>query len=147
MSLPYTRKAFLLIGAFTFVCGTLKARDGLIFNDVAPISVRFVYSGQHISFLNTSDEIIHDITLSNRLDGKSVSMVVIDTIHPHRASILCCDALNSALERLGLKSDGSGVSGSGLTITCKYYSKPTPVKGWWTFFFGYMLTDEPPKKD
>jgi hypothetical protein len=34
-------------------------------------------------------------------------------------------------ESLVLKNDGSGVSGEGLTITCKYYTKPTPINGWW----------------
>lgn len=118
------------------VCGVLNARDGLIFKDVAPVSVKFNFidtpsMGHYMTILNTGDEIIHDVTLSNVINGVNVSVIVCDTIHPHKSASISREYIIKYLRKLGLKNDGSGVDGRGLIVTCKYYTKPTLVTGWW----------------
>ena len=112
---------------------SLCARDGYIFNDVAPVSIHFRQSscdGSQMCVVNTSKEILFDITMSNVINGVKVS-VVLQTIQPVGKRSMHGASLLAILKKLGLKPDGSGVEGSGLTVTCKYYSKPTPVSGWW----------------
>lgn len=121
----------MLIGMASLVCCSLTARDGLIFNDVAPITVSFKfseYSGSYIGFLNTSDEILHNVTLSGVVGGNKVSVVVLETVPPHKTQMLREVDLLKTLDKLGIPHTGPI---SGITITCQHYSKPVAVNGWW----------------
>jgi hypothetical protein len=69
--------------------------------------------------------------LSNTVNNEDVSVIVCDTIQPHKSITVSGDDIIKLLRKVGLKNDGSGVLGDGLKITCKYHTKPTVIRGWW----------------
>jgi hypothetical protein len=99
-------QSIFLALACMLIHGAVAARDGLIFKDVAPISVKFEFFNYsppvpYISFLNTGDEIVHDITISNVINGKKVSVIMTDTIHPHKSVFITNEKLINELRKLG----------------------------------------------
>ncbi len=145
-SLSTLLKVFLITTLLIAPFG-LAAKDGFLFNDIPPVSIYFhgrsteknpdpFYS---VSIMNTSDETIHDVTFS-RVVGGSVKKLVIMTIEPHK-SVTHNSSYSYVNEYGVLVSVETGISfvnvldltgpNSGLTVTCKGFSKPLAVDGWW----------------
>jgi hypothetical protein len=122
-------KLFLLVGTFALVCCTLQARDGLIFDDVAPISVAFHSSefGHSLCIINTSKETLYEITFSKTIEGKVVRHVISAIRQDKGFNFFDLEILRF-LDKFSIPHDGPF---SGMTVTCKYYSKPVAIKGWW----------------
>lgn len=104
------RLAACLLVLFSVIPGT--AQDGIIFSAKPPITVRYAINDLKVYLTNTSDKILHAVTVNNVWsDGKTVSKVIVDTIEPHKTV---------AVEwRVEL------VEG---TLTCDKYSKPLPFQ-------------------
>jgi hypothetical protein len=89
---------------------TVSAQDGLVFSAQPPIVVRF---DGRVHFTNTSEKVLHGVTVNNKDDkGNKTSKVIIDTIEPHKTV-----TIDLAVEFLA----------NNPTLTCTNYSKPLPV--------------------
>jgi len=130
-------KIFLITTLSTTPVG-LVAKDGFLFNDIPPVSILFSGStsgrdpeaNYYVTITNTCDETIHDVTLSRVIDGRVKNIVVAPTIPPHKYSTLSSSRGYGRgidfIRQMGLTGPNSG-----LTVTCKGFSKPLPVNGWW----------------
>ena len=88
-----------------------EAQDGLLFSAQPPLVFRS--DGLKVYFTNTSDQILHGITLHNDNKGEKTSTVIIDTIEPHKTAMLEWNI---------------SVPVSEPTVTCTNYSKPLSLK-------------------
>jgi hypothetical protein len=75
-----------------------------------PIIVRFSLSPDEskVHLTNTSDKVLHGVTLTTETDGKKASRVIVDTIEPHKTADLAFH-VDFLLEP---------------TLTCKDHTKP-----------------------
>ena len=103
---------FTLCMILGFVALVVHAQDGWLFSAQPPIVVRFGNDGNYY-FTNTSDHVLHGITIHNNDNGKVTSKVLIDTLEPHKTAALTFDP------RFVLNTPA---------LTCTDYSKPLPIK-------------------
>jgi hypothetical protein len=94
------------------------AQDGWLVRAKPPIVVSYA-SDEYLHFTNTSDKNIHGIKLHWTEDGNDRSLLIIDTIHPHKTVFRerkeleeCC-----ALEKHYTEA----------TLTCDGYSSPIKI--------------------
>jgi hypothetical protein len=96
------------------VATSVSAQDGWLFSAQPPIVARADFSQVKVYFTNTSEKVLHGITMHSKdKDGTTSSRIIIDTIEPHKTV-----AIDFIPE---LFPDGT-------TITCTNYSKPLPIK-------------------
>ncbi len=88
------------------------AQDGWLLSAKPPIVFRF---GNGLNFTNTSDKPIHGITLHGKTaEGAPTSLVIIDTISPHRTVTI-------------ENAQALVMIAGGATITCTNHSKPLAI--------------------
>jgi len=103
---------FILCIALGFQTPTAGAQDGWLFSARPPIVVRDGHDG-YFYLTNTSDQVLHGITIHNNDKGTETSQVIIDTIEPHKTA-----TINFSVKFL--INDPA--------LTCTNYSKPLPLK-------------------
>jgi hypothetical protein len=146
--LPKLLTVFLIIKISTMPV-RVAAKDGFLFKDTPPVSIHFhgrsteeiESPNYYISITNTSDETIHDVTFSKLIGGSLKKKVVVTTIPPHKSETL--KSLEIRFDYIGanvVKTENNeffvsifDITGpnSGLVVTCKGFTKPLPVDGWW----------------
>ena len=103
-----------------FVVSTLlsftptNAQDGWVLSAKPPIVVRRDVETVNYYFTNTSDKTLHGIKINSVKDGKAQSVVIIDTVEPHKTAAV-------GFARIHESSSGSLREA---TITCTNYSSP-----------------------
>lgn len=100
--------------AILFTAPACHAQDGWLFSAKPPIVVRLDGDTVSYHFTNTSDKPLHGITINSVKDGQQQSVVIIDTIEPHKTV---------AVEMLRLINIAGGRL-SDATLTCTNYSSP-----------------------
>jgi hypothetical protein len=70
--------------AILFTAPVGRAQDGILFSTKPPIVVRLDGDTVSYHFTNTSDKPLHGITINSVKDGQQQSVVIIDTIEPHK---------------------------------------------------------------
>ena len=90
------------------------AEDGRIFSAKPPIVVRRDVETVNYYFTNTSDKTLHGVKINSVKDGQPTSVVIIDTIEPHKTV---------AVEFSRMLASAAG-SFRDVTITCTNYSSP-----------------------
>ena len=117
----------ILLGILLFATAPAFSQDGWFFNATPPIVVRGIQDpgGRNeptYNFTNTSDKIIHGITL-NWKNGQGIaqSRVIIDTIEPHKTETVVLDWAYVSHEIPDNASKDS------ITVTCTNYSKPLNI--------------------
>ncbi|CEF49411.1 unnamed protein product [uncultured bacterium] len=93
---------------------SIFAQDGWLLSAQPPIVARADFSQVKVHFTNTSDKVLHGITMHSKdKDGTKSSRVIIDTIEPHKTVAI------DFIPELFLDET---------TATCTNYSKPLPIK-------------------
>jgi hypothetical protein len=100
--------------AILFTAPACYAQDGWFFSAKPPIVVRLDGDTVSYHFTNTSDKPLHGVTINGVKDGQQQSVVIIDTIEPHKTV---------AVEMLRLINIAGGRL-SDATLTCTDYSSP-----------------------
>lgn len=113
-------RSFLLV---TLLVSSVYAKDGIFLSDIPPVVVRFSKWGFEVT--NTSDAIIHAVTLTSVTNGQKKSEVISNTLLPHTTLTLAQDDLAHTVNKIGF------IKESKRSITCKDYSKPLLIDGWW----------------
>jgi hypothetical protein len=111
-------RIFKLCFGLLLYANLASAQDGFFNSAPPPVIIRFADGKAH--FTNSSDKVLHGITMhSQDSEGKKSSKVIIDTIEPHKTVALkFLDDTTATIVRLLFDKT---------TITCEGYSKPIPT--------------------
>ena len=99
------------------------AQDGWFTKASPPLVIQLSNSNQSVEFTNTSDNIVHGITLHKTVEGTDVSCVVVATIKPHETVTM---EESRTTEDFFAKSPETEIF-----VTCLNYSKPIPLGFRW----------------
>ena len=100
---------------------SLFAQDGWLLSAAPPLVVRFDRPTVEVNVTNTSDKILHGLTLNSVKDGQKASRAIIDTIQPHATFPIFSTEL--------MEHDGALMEEllSDSSVTCTDYSKPLKI--------------------
>lgn len=103
-----------LATAFILTGSACNAQDGWVFSAKPPIVVRQDLETVTYHFTNTSEKPLHGVTINSVKNGESQSVVIIDTIEPHKTVAVDWSRV--------IASAPGGLHDA--TITCTDYSSP-----------------------
>ena len=92
-------------------------------NAAPPLVIRLSNNNHSAEFTNTSENILHGITLHKTVGGTDFSCVVIPTIKPHESVTM--EESRSTSDFFEKNPDAT------IFVTCLHYSKPIPLGFRW----------------